>query len=346
MPSTIIDVARQAGVSIATVSRVIHGSSLVSESTSLRVQQAMADLSYTPNVVARGLVTQRSQAVGLVITSMADPFFPPIVQGVEETAIDHGYSVLLCTSSNDPQRELAVVRLLRERRVDAIIVASSRLGSLYHPHLEEIKAPLVLINNEQSGGSYTCGVGTDDVAGGRLATGYLLSLGHRAISYIHGPLAKQSSQDRYRGYQMEMLAAGAPDPALVAVGDGQAAGGQTAMAELLRRQPRPTAVFCFNDLTAMGAMRAIRAAGLSLPHDVSVIGYDDIALAAYAEPPLTTIAQQSYQLGRRAMLLALDMLSGKPGESIVLPATLVQRASCATPATMIQHNSLAATVQA
>ena len=167
MATTIVDVARQAGVSIATVSRVIHGSPLVSAQTRARVQQSMVDLQYAPNAVARGLVTRRTQAVGLVITSLADPFFPPIVQGVEEAALDRGYSVLLSTSNNDPQRELAVVRLLNERRVDAVIVASSRVGGLYLSHRER-RIPLVLINNEQSG-DYTYSVGSDDAGGGCLA---------------------------------------------------------------------------------------------------------------------------------------------------------------------------------
>jgi LacI family transcriptional regulator, repressor for deo operon, udp, cdd, tsx, nupC, and nupG len=329
MAATIVDVARRADVSIATVSRVIHGSPQVSDETRERVKQVMAELSYAPNVVARGLVTRRTQAIGLVITSMADPFFPPIVQGVEETALDHGYSVLLSTSSNDPARELAVVRLLRERRVDAIIVASSRVGSLYQTHLEEIRVPLVLVNNEQSG-AYTYSVGTDDVTGGHLATCYLLGLGHRRIAYIHGPLIKQSTQDRYRGYELALCESGvAVDPALVVAGDGQAEGGRQAMQGLLRGQPRPTAVFCFNDLTALGVLRAVRSAGLTVPEDVSVVGYDDIGLAAYTEPPLSTVAQQSHELGRRAMLLALDLLDGKPAVSLTLAAALIERASCA-----------------
>ncbi len=328
MAATIVDVARQAGVSIATVSRVVHKSALVNAETRQRVEQVMAAINYSPNVIARGLVTRRTQVIGLVITSMADPFFPPIVLAVEETALDRGYSVILCTSNNDPARELAVVRLLRERRVDAIIVASSRVGSLYHSHLQEIKAPLVLINNEQSG-TYTYSVGTDDVSGGRLATRYLLGLGHTRIAYIHGPFSKQSTLNRYRGYELALCEAGlAPDAGMVATGDGQAEGGQQATASLLQRQPRPTAVFCFNDLTALGALRAIRSAGLAVPGDVSVIGYDDIGVAAYAEPPLTTIAQQTHELGRQALFLALDLLDNKCVVSATLPARLVERASC------------------
>ena len=329
MAATIIDVARKAGVSIATVSRVIHGSPLVNATTRQRVEQAMEALSYSPNVVARGLVTRRTLAIGLVVTSLADPFFPPLIQGVEETALDHGYSVFLCTSNNDPARELAVVRQIRERRIDAIIVASSRVGSLYHAHLQEIRVPLVLVNNEQ-GGEYTYSVGTDDVSGGYMAASYLLSMGHRDIGYIHGPLARQSTHQRQRGLERALREYGvAGDVSLMVEGDGQAAGGQRAMQELGQRARWPSAIFCFNDLTALGAMRAVRAAGLTVPGDISIVGYDDIALAAFAEPPLTTMAQQTYQLGRCAMLLALDLLGDRAATSMVLPAVLVQRESCA-----------------
>ena len=330
MATTIVDVARQAGVSIATVSRVIHRSPLVNAQTRTRVEQAMAELKYAPNAVARGLVTRRTQAIGLVITSMADPFFPPIVQGVEESALHRGYSVLLSTSNNDPDRELAVVRLLNERRVDAVIVASSRVGGLYLSHRGH-SIPLVLINNEQSG-AYTYSVGTDDVGGGYSAGRYLLGLGHRRIGYIHGPLEKQSTHDRCHGFTRALREDGVgPDPALITTADGQAQGGQQAMLALLGQRPRPTAVFCFNDLTALGALRAVRLAGLKAPDDVSILGYDDIALAAFAEPPLTTIAQQTYELGKQALALALDLLDGKDVASITLPAALVERGSCGPP---------------
>lgn len=330
MATTIVDVARQAGVSIATVSRVIHRSPLVNAQTRARVEQAMAELKYAPNAVARGLVTRRTQAIGLVITSMADPFFPPIVQGVEESALHRGYSVLLSTSNNDPDRELAVVRLLNERRVDAVIVASSRVGGLYLSHRGH-SIPLVLINNEQSG-AYTYSVGTDDVGGGYSAGRYLLGLGHRRIGYIHGPLEKQSTHDRCHGFTRALQESGVgPDPALITTADGQAQGGQQAMLALLGQRPRPTAVFCFNDLTALGALRAVRLAGLKAPDDVSILGYDDIALAAFAEPPLTTIAQQTYELGKQALSLALDLLDGKDVASMTLPAALVERGSCGPP---------------
>lgn len=330
MATTIVDVARQAGVSIATVSRVIHGSPLVNAQTRTRVEQAMAELKYAPNAVARGLVTRRTQAIGLVITSMADPFFPPIVQGVEESALHRGYSVLLSTSNNDPDRELAVVRLLNERRVDAVIVASSRVGGLYLSHRGH-SIPLVLINNEQSG-AYTYSVGTDDVGGGYSAGRYLLGLGHRRIGYIHGPLEKQSTHDRCHGFTRALQESGVgPDPALITTADGQAQGGQQAMLALLGQRPRPTAVFCFNDLTALGALRAVRLAELKAPDDVSILGYDDIALAAFAEPPLTTIAQQTYELGKQALSLALDLLDGKDVASMTLPAALVERGSCGPP---------------
>ncbi len=339
MPATIVDVARRAGVSTATVSRVLQGSPVVRETTRERVQRAVTELSYAPSAIARGLVTRRTRGIGLVITTIADPFFPDIVRGVEETALDNGYGVFLCNSNNDPDRELAVVRLLWERRADAIVVAASRVGSFYHAHLQRIKVPLVLINNQQSG-DYTYSVATDDVGGGHLATSYLLGLGHRCIAYIHGPSANYATFRRHQGYEAALREGGiTPDPAAVVQSNGSTQGGAQAMGELLQRRPRPTAVFCYNDMTAIGAMRAIRAAGLRVPTDISVMGYDDVALAAYVHPPLTTIAQQKYELGRRAMLLALELLAHPSQEpasagtvsNVLLSATLVERESCAPP---------------
>lgn len=328
MPATIRDVAERAGVSTATVSRVLHGSPLVSKQTQESVAQAMRDLNYSPSAIARGLVTRRTAAVGLVITTIADPFFADIVRGVEEIALRRNMSVILCNSNNDPDHELAVVRLLQEHRTDGIIIASSRVGSLYHSALQQVKVPLVLINSQQSG-DYTYSLATDDVAGSRAAAAHLIGLGHRRIAYIHGPLTNSATQQREHGYRLALAEQGLAGAAIIAHGDGRPAGGQAAMTQLLASPEPPQAVFCYNDLTAVGAMQAVRAAGLAVPADVSIMGYDDIDLAAYLDPPLTTMAQQKLELGRRAMSLVLDLLDGKPVHSpSVLAALLVERASC------------------
>jgi len=330
MASTIVDVARKAGVSTATVSRVLHNSRLVKEDTRARVLRAMEELNYSPNIIAQGLVTRRTRAIGLVITSIADPFFADVVRGVEETALDHGYSLFLVCSSNDPQREIAAVSALRSRRVDAILVASSRVGSLYYDLLESIRVPLVLINNQHTG-AYGLSVATDDRLGGYLATSHLLGHGHRRIAYIQGPPGHWASALRQAGYSAALTEADLPVLGdLIVPGDGRADGGVEAVSLLLDRGIRPTAIFCYNDMTAIGAMRALRTRGIGIPEDISVVGYDDVLLASYVEPPLTTIAQQRYELGRRAMELALQRLAGGEGtaHAILLEPYLVERSSC------------------
>ncbi|MGC8880090.1 MAG: substrate-binding domain-containing protein, partial [Anaerolineae bacterium] len=263
------------------------------------------------------------------VTTIADPFVAEIVRGVEEVALDHGYSVFLCNSNAQPQREIAAVRILRENRVDGVIVTSSRVGNLYLPLLEEMKVPIVLINNQRAG-QYVWSVATDNVHGGRLATEYLIELGHRRIGYLGGSPEVSSNRDRLRGYRKALKAHGIRyDPQLVTRGNGRMEGGQKGVEELLLLSQPPTAFFCYNDMTAIGVLKALREAKLRVPQDMSVIGFDDIALAAYVEPPLTTIAQAKHEMGQLAMRMLLELLSGeKEVHNIVLQGKLIVRASC------------------
>jgi len=329
-PVSIKDIARAAGVSHSTVSRALAGSSLVAPETKRRIQHIAREMGYTPSAIARGLVTKRTDTIGLVVTTITDPFIAQVVRGVEETALDNGYSVILCDCNAEPERELAGVRILREKRVDAIIVASSRVGSLYVPLLEELGIPVVLINNQQEG-RYVHSVRTDDLAGGRLVGEYLVSLGHRRIAYIGGPSDAHASLERLEGCRAALREHGldiATDRILP--GDGRTGGGQAGVNLLLQRSPHPTAIFCYNDVTAIGALRAIKSAGLRVPDDLSIVGYDDIAFAAFVDPPLTTVAQAKHTLGQRAMRLALNLLDEQEETGdVVLTPLLVERASCA-----------------
>jgi DNA-binding LacI/PurR family transcriptional regulator len=338
-PISIKDIAKAAGVSHSTVSRALADSTLVAPETKQRIQRIASDMGYTPSAIARGLVTRRTATIGLVVTTIADPFIAEIVRGVEETALDNDYSVILCNCNAEPERELACVRALREKRVEAILVTSSRVGSLYVPLLEELGVPIVLINNQHTG-DYVYTVYTDNLAGGRLAGEYLLSLGHRYVGYIAGPPSAHSSVERLEGFRRAFQEHGLDIPAeRVAPGDGRTGGGRAGAGFLLRRSPRPTAIFCYNDMTAIGALQAIKSAGLRVPGDTSLIGYDDIAFAALVDPPLTTIGQAKYALGQRAMTLALSLLreQSEPNEhsgqretsDVVLMPFLVERASCA-----------------
>jgi len=332
MGVSIKDIAKVAKVSHSTVSRALHDSPLISEETKARIRRIAQEMGYSPSAIARGLVTKRTYTLGLVVTTIADPFVAEVVRGIEERALDEGYSIILCQSQSDPDREIAAVEILREKRVDAIIVTASRVGSLYIPLLEKLSVPIVLINNQQEG-RYVYSVGTDNLQGGRLAARYLLELGHRRLGYIAGPEWAVASKLRLEGARQALQERGLDfDPDLIAQGDGRAEGGQEAMLQLLRHAEPPTAVFCYNDMTAIGAMTMAQQQGLRVPEDISIIGYDDIAFTAYTTPPLTTIRQRKYEMGRQATEMALALLNGGEAvENVLVPGQLVVRGSCAPP---------------
>jgi DNA-binding LacI/PurR family transcriptional regulator len=334
MRVSIKDIAKAAGVSHPTVSRALSDSPLISAATKARIQRLAQEMGYSPNALARGLVTRQTYSVGVVVTSIADPFVAEIVQGIETTAHDHGYTVILCNSGAEPQREIAAVEMLRSKRVDGVIVTSSRVGALYLEHLERIGAPVVLINNhnEQSG-RYTFSVEVDNQHGGWLATGHLIQLGHQRISYVTGPANSSSDLDRQAGYRHALIEAGIePDAALIIPGNGRPDGGERALEALLSLANPPTAVFCYNDMTAIGLIAAARRRGICIPKDLSVVGFDDIVFASYFEPPLTTVAQPKAEMGRLAMHMLLSLITAREdnGEEIsnrIVQGELIVRAS-------------------
>jgi DNA-binding LacI/PurR family transcriptional regulator len=328
MAVTIKDIAKVAHVSHSTVSRALANSPLISEETKARIRRLANEMGYSPSAIGRGLVTRRSGTIGVVVTTIADPFIAEVVQGIEETALSCQYNTILCNSNSEPERELRTVRALREKRVDAIVVTSSRLGSLYLPHLRDVGVPVVLVNN-QGVGDYTHSVLIDDSAGGELAGKYLASLGHRRVAYIGGPIWARASGIRLAGCRRALQAQDLDlPPEYVLVGNGRADGGQEAADELLHRGLPVSAVFCYNDMTAVGVLSSLHRAGLRVPEDLSIIGYDDVAIAAYLYPPLTTIAQPRYALGKRAMEMALALIQGEEVRDVVLPPALVERESC------------------
>ncbi len=330
MRISIKDIARAAGVSHSTVSRALSNYPLVAATTRGRIRQIAAELGYSPNAIARGLVTHHTQTIGVIVTSIADPFAGEVVRGIEQVAGDSDYRVFLGTSHADPVREVNLVKGLRESQVDGIIVASSRVGASYMPLLSEIGIPIVLINSLQEG-PYIYSVSVDNAQGGHLATEHLLALGHRRIAYLGGPADHVSSRDRLTGYRDALSAAHLPfDSALVRDGDGRFTSGEQ-IAELMAETRPPTAVFCYNDLTAIGVLRAVRRRGLRVPDDISVVGFDDLEFAAYVEPPLTTIHQPKTEMGRRAMKMLVDAMKGKEVPNYSAPVELVLRSSTCAP---------------
>ncbi|NLD73780.1 MAG: LacI family transcriptional regulator [Chloroflexi bacterium] len=331
---SIKDIARAAGVSHSTVSRALRDSPLLRPETRERIQRLAREMGYSPDTIARSLVTGRTHTVGVVMTTITDPFVAEIVRGVENCALPNGYSVILASSGGEPERELAAVDMLRAKRVDAVIVTSSRVGSLYLDRLELQGVPVVLINDHTSqGGPYTFSVTVDNRDGGRVATEHLVCRGHRRIAYIAAALGHSDSVERQAGYQQALRQAGLEvDPALVLRGDGRAEGGEQALARLQALPEPPTAAFCYNDMTAIGLLRAARRAGVRVPEDLAVVGFDDILYASYVCPPLTTISQPKAEMGERAMRMALalrdeDSPAPETEGQVVLPGRLVVRES-------------------
>jgi DNA-binding LacI/PurR family transcriptional regulator len=293
------------------------------------IRRIAAEKGYTVSAVARSLVTRRTNTIGVVVTSIADPFVGEVVGGVEEFAVARQYSVILATCHGDPDRELRAVRSLQERRVDGILVAASRVGALYLPMLEELKAPLVLINNQHPG-EFGFHVSIDNPAGARQITNHLIELGHRRIAYIGDRFGLHSDTERCLGYRESLEYAGIQyDPELVAYGDGASESGLQAMRQLLSLGDRPTAVFCYNDMQAFGALRAARELGVKVPADISVAGFDDLFFCSYTDPPLTTIRQPKQEMGCDAAEILLDLLAGRKPRSIVKQGALVVRQSTA-----------------
>ncbi|HBY93143.1 MAG: LacI family transcriptional regulator [Ardenticatenaceae bacterium] len=330
MPVSIKDIARAAGVSHSTVSRALRGHPAISEATRSRVSQLAAEMGYSPSAVARGLRTSRTRVIGLVVTHLTDPFLTEVVQGIEALALDAGYSLFLATSNVDPDREVAVVKAFREQRVDGILVSSSRVGERYLPLLAESQVPIVLINNQHDG-TFAFSVTNDDRYGAEVVTRHLIESGHERIAYLGNHRGGQTDVDRLAGYRAALHAAGlTPDPALVVHGpNGRAPGGEAGVQALFPLDPHPTGLVCYNDMMALGALHRLKQAGVRIPEDLSITGYDGISLVAYADPPLTTFAQPTFELGRRAMQMLLSLMAGQDGEHILLRGELIVRQSTA-----------------
>jgi DNA-binding LacI/PurR family transcriptional regulator len=330
MPVSIKDIARLAGVSHSTVSRALHNSPLIPAATAQRIQRIARESGYTASAVARSLVTRKTQAIGVVVTSIADPFNGDLVDGIEEVANQHGYSVILATSQADPGREMTVVRSFGERRVDGILVASSRVGSLYMPMLEELKIPIVLINN-QHGSDFVYSIAVDNVDGAYWATRHLIELRHRRIAYLGDRLGLHSDEDRFAGFQKALVEFGVPlHEELVVYGDGKLDGAARAALDLLNTHERPTAIVCYNDMSALGLLRVAEEHGITVPDALSVTGFDDIFFAALARPALTTVRQPRRGMGRKAMKLLLAIFNSSPAEkAVVIRGDLIVRGSTA-----------------
>jgi DNA-binding LacI/PurR family transcriptional regulator len=325
MPVSIKDIADKAGVSASTVSRALRGDPRISAETIEIVQSLAHELGYTPSQVARSLVLKKTRTVGVVVTTVADPYVSQVMAGAETIAYTEGYTLILATSGGVPERELQSVETLRQRRVDALLVVSSRAGDLYTALLPELQEPLVMINAQAPGPS-AVSVRSDTELGARIGTQHLLELRHKRIAYIGGPAASHSSAQRRSGYLEALQSAGArPDHRLLLPGAGEAADGRRALPWLI--DLGATGVVCYNDLTALGLLAAAAQSGVPVPGALSVVGIDNMPFAALSYPPLTSVDQQVAELGRQAMKCALAAIAGDPVQDRVLESRLVVRGS-------------------
>jgi LacI family transcriptional regulator, galactose operon repressor len=330
-PPTIRDVARAAGVSTATVSRVLAGIGNPRQETAEAVRGAVATLDYRPSGVARSLRMKRTRTLGLIVTDIQNPFFPELVRNADLAARGQGYSILLGSAAYDEHRAMHYLSLMVDRRVDGLIIASSQVSDESLKWLLSSPVPAVIVNAEASGLPVPV-ITSDNVGGARLAVEHLLGLGHRRIAYVHGPSTYTADAPRAEGFRRACRDAGLPEADTPEVtGDGLFEGGERAAGELLRGGLRVTAIVCYNDITAIGVLRELRAAHVGVPAEVSVIGVDDIAAAAWVVPALTTVAQQKGEMGRIAVerLVAAieDPAHAIAAETVHLPMVLRERES-------------------
>jgi LacI family transcriptional regulator len=335
MPVRMKDIARDLGVSVVTVSKVLRNHSDISEETRDRVLKRMKELNYRPNLTARSLVTGRSYTMGLVVPDLVHPFFSQVAKGLSGALRKQGYSLLISSSEEDPELEQQEIDQLLARRVDALVVASAQWTVETFRRIEEQKTPYVLIDRQFVGLPANF-VGVDDEAVGELATQHLIAAGCRRIAHIRGPEVS-TAIGRVEGYRRALASQGLTPPAgyVVAGRSADDAGdisGYEAMRKLLALDPKPDGVFCYNDPVAMGAMRAILEAGVAIPDEIAVIGCGNVLYADLLRVPLSSIDQASTSIGAQAAHLALSLVESKGPvrpKSVLLEPKLVSRASTA-----------------
>lgn len=332
---SIEDIARKAGVSHTTVSRALRDSTLISPKVREEIKQLAREMGYVPNSIAQSLQTQRTNTIGVVVTSIADPFFSEVVEGIEQIARTSGLSVLLSTSHRDVDLEIAAIDNFHRRRVDGILVADSRISKHNTKQLGQIAVPTVFIHSQtEDPPEIFYSVSVDDCLGARLAVEHLVSLGHTSIGYLGVSDRSRSNQQRLDGYQKTLSEAGLPQKAdWVAISDeynvrtSDVVTGQQMLSKLVASGV--TGIFCYNDMVAVGALLACQELGISVPRDLSIVGFDGIALGGYVTPPLTTVRQPMLEIGRSAMQMLLDLLQEKTVENHLLSPYLLKRSSSA-----------------
>jgi DNA-binding LacI/PurR family transcriptional regulator len=327
------EIARRANVSTATVSRTLNQSGAVKPETARKVWRAAAQLNYYPNSHARALVSGRSRMLGLIVSDITNPFFPELIRSFEAFATQHQYDLILTSTDYQTSRMTGCLRRMLERKVDGVAIMTSEMDAGLIKELSRRGVPLVFMDVGQVGPRMSH-VLIDYAHGVRQTVDHVTELGHTRIAFISGPLELQSARTRRQAFLEGMRSHGLnPDQRLVREGTHTAEGGQHAMEGLLRLAKRPTAVVCSNDWTAIGALHAIDAAGLRVPDDLSLVGFDDIPLVSYTTPPLTSVRMSAGDVGATAFEALFRLIGGErlEGEVYQVPTKLIVRASTARP---------------
>lgn len=330
MATTIKDIARKANVSYGTVSRALNNKYGVKRETRERVLAVAVKMGYSPNAIARGLVNKSTQSIGLVIPDILNPFYPGVAVGIEDKALQSGYSVFFCNTNHDKKREIQSLKLLAEKRVDGIILA---------PGLEDPNIPDSLVNGDipivhicrryvEPSKSF---VVIDDERGGFLATKHLIEQGYKKIGFIGAKDQALNLDERFEGYKQAFQKFGLQiDKRYIYASDFQRQTGYRIVRKMLADGDYPRAIFAENDILALGVIQAIREAALSIPGDIAVVGFDDIPFASFPEVQLTTIGQPKYEMGEIAVSILLDQMSGRntePRKVILEPQLIVRKSS-------------------
>ncbi|MBN1311482.1 MAG: LacI family DNA-binding transcriptional regulator [Anaerolineae bacterium] len=330
MTVTLAEIAQVAGVSVATVSRVLSNADYpLKEETRQRILKLAEEMGYKPNLIARSLQSNRSHLVGVIVDRMQSPFSAATVEGIQDGLRNAGYSISIAYSNRDRDLAIEAIDSFYSRQVDGIIILNSWLHTYNDPILALQDRPFVFVNRLFSNCIQNC-VGPGDHYGAQLATQHLVDLGHQRIGYINGMQDWIEAQNRLSGYRDVLAKHALPvDGNLIRQGDWSVNSGHQAAQELLALEERPTAIFAANDIMALGAIYAVQEAGLEIPADIAIVGYDDRDFAAWIRPALTTIRMPSYEMGQAAARLLLKQLAGEEMEDATqVPGKLVIRESC------------------
>jgi LacI family transcriptional regulator len=330
MMANIQDVAKRAGVSISTVSRVLNGRNHVNEDVVARVRRAAQELQYQPSRAARALRANHATIIGLLITDIQNPFFTALVRGVEDVAQRNGYSLILCNTDEDPQKERQYIEVMCAERVAGAIIAPTRERQHTLKLFQEHNIPIVTVDRRVKGDD-TDAVLVDNVRGAREATAHLIANGYRRIGIVSGPITTTTGRERLEGYRQALRAAGiAPDPAIERLGSFKEESGRLLTDELLNLEQPIDALFVANNLMTLGALATLNERGMRIPDDIAVVGFDEMPWASLSTISLTTVAQPVYEIGSTAALRLFQRLQN-PGaftkQEIVLAPTLQIRNS-------------------